>query len=66
MAKTYQRLLVSLVLVALLPQTGLALEMDYYTFGGHEAVVSAFSKVALIFSDNGYKTLFYVVISLAI
>ncbi|MDO3377096.1 conjugal transfer protein TraG N-terminal domain-containing protein [Geoalkalibacter halelectricus] len=66
MAKTYQRLLVSLVVVALVPQTGLALEMDYYTFGGHEAVVSAFSKVALIFSDNGYKTLFYVVISLAI
>lgn len=43
-----------------------ALDMEYYTFGGHDAVVNSFQKLALIFSDGGYKGLFFAVIVLGI
>ena len=41
--------------ILVFPVQSFALDMEYYTWGGHSAVVSAFSKLALIFSDNGYK-----------
>ncbi len=41
-----------------------ALDMEYYTYNGFDAVTGAFQKVALIFGDNGYKTLFFSVIVL--
>jgi hypothetical protein len=40
--------------------------MEYYTYGGHDAVVNSFQKLALIFSDSGYKGLFFTVIVLGI
>lgn len=43
-----------------------ALDMEYYTFGGHDAVVNSFQKLALIFSDSGYRGLFFTVIVLGI
>lgn len=43
-----------------------ALDMEYYTYGGHDAVVNSFQKLALIFSDSGYKGLFFTVIVLGI
>jgi conjugal transfer mating pair stabilization protein TraG len=49
-----------------LPVSAFALDMEYFTFGGHSAIVSAFSRLALIFSDNGYKSLFASIIVLAI
>lgn len=52
--------------ILVLPVQSFALDMEYYTWGGHSAVVSAFSKLALIFSDNGYKALFASVIVLAL
>jgi len=52
--------------ILILPAQSFALDMEYYTWGGHSAVVSAFSKLALIFSDNGYKALFASVIVLAL
>ncbi len=36
--------------------------MEYITYNGFDPVVSAFQKVALIFSDNGYKALFFSVV----
>ena len=33
--------------------TALALDMEYYTYGGFNPIVQAFTRVALIFSDAG-------------
>lgn len=52
--------------ILVLPAPSFALDMEYFTWGGHSAVVSAFSKLALIFSDNGYKALYASVIVLAL
>jgi conjugal transfer mating pair stabilization protein TraG len=43
-----------------------ALDMEFYTYGGFDAVSTAFRKLALIFSDNDYKALFFSVIVLGI
>ena len=39
---------------------------EYYTWGGYDAVVSAWQKVALIFSDNAYKALFFSIVTMGI
>lgn len=39
------------------PAHAFALAQEYYTWGGHDAVVSAFNKSALIFSDASYSSL---------
>jgi len=39
-----------------------ALDMEYITYNGFDPIVAAFQKVALIFSDNSYKALFFSVI----
>lgn len=44
----------------------LALDMDFYTYGGFNPVVQAFTRLALIFSDAGYLGLFAVVTVLGI
>ena len=54
---------VSLLLAA---SNALAIDMEYYTYNGFGAVVQAFQKIALIFSDNGYKALFFTVTALGI
>jgi len=43
-----------------------ALDMEYYTYNGFNAVVDAFSKIALIFSDTNYRALFFSIIVLGI
>jgi hypothetical protein len=43
-----------------------AVDMEYYTYNGFGAVVQAFQKIALIFSDNGYRALFFTVTTLGI
>lgn len=43
-----------MLLGALIPQQVFALEMDYYTYGGFEVTRDAFTRVALLFSDNNY------------
>ena len=60
------RILSVVSLFILLPSIALALEMDYYVWGGHDAVVNAFSKLALIFGDNGYKSFYFVSITAGI
>jgi len=43
-----------------------AVDMEYYTYNGFGAVVTAFQKISLIFSDNGYRALFFTVTALGI
>lgn len=43
-----------------------AIEMEYYTYNGFDAVVSAFSKIALIFSDDNYEGLLFTITVLGI
>ncbi len=50
-------LILALPLLFLFPARALALSQEYYTWGGHDAVVSAFNKSALIFSDASYSSL---------
>ena len=44
----------------------LALDMEYYTYGGFNPITQAFTKIALIFSDSGYQGLLFVVTVLGI
>ena len=38
----------------------LALDMEYYSYGGFNPIVQAFTRIALIFSDSGYQGLIFV------
>ena len=49
----------------LTPISAFALDADYYTWGGFDAVASGFLKLALIFSDGGYRGLFFSIIVMA-
>lgn len=44
----------------------MAIDMEFYTYGGFNPVVQAFTKVALIFGDNAYKGLLVVVTVLGV
>lgn len=60
-------LTLALIGVIILSSTNaFAIDMEYYTYNGFSAVEQAFRKIALIFSDNGYKTLFFTVTALGI
>lgn len=41
------------------PVSAFALDAEYYTWGGFDAVASGFQRLALIFSDGGYRGLFF-------
>lgn len=44
------------------PSISLAVDMEYYTYGGFEAVVDAFTQLTLIFGDSAYLSLYYTVV----
>jgi conjugal transfer mating pair stabilization protein TraG len=46
--------------VVLVSKAAFALDMEYYTYGGFEQIVGAFSKMALIFSDSGFGAAVFV------
>ncbi|MBM9514074.1 conjugal transfer protein TraG N-terminal domain-containing protein [Desulfogranum marinum] len=48
-------------IIVLFAGPAMALDMEFYTYGGFNPVVQAFTKVALIFGDNAYKGLLVVV-----
>ena len=50
----------------LLASPALALDMEYYTYGGFNPITQAFTKIALIFSDSGYQGLLFVVTALGL
>ena len=39
--------------------SALALDMEYYTYGGFNPIVQAFIRIALIFSDASYQGLIF-------
>lgn len=53
-------------LLALWAAPALALDMEFYTYGGFNSVANAFKQVALILNDSGFTGLFYVVAVLGI
>lgn len=46
------------LVVALAPVSAFAYDMEFYTYGGFDAVVTAFNKLALMFGSSGYMGLF--------
>ena len=58
--------LLSFLAVALAAKAAFALDMEYYTYGGFEQIVGAFSKIALIFSDSGFKAAIFVAMVIGI
>ena len=60
--KMQRQVLFSLVFVGILlsSRSALALDMEYYTYGGFNPIVQAFIRIALIFSDASYQGLIFV------
>jgi hypothetical protein len=56
----------SFLTVALASKAAFALDMEYYTYGGFEQLVGAFGKIALIFSDSGFKAAIFVAMVIGI
>lgn len=55
------KLLIIIVLTLLVPISAhAALTMEFYTYGGHDAVVSSFNRAALIFGAGDYQSFFAV------
>jgi len=57
--------LAATLVATLAPVPAFALDADFYTWGGFDAVASGFQRLALIFSDGGYRGLFFSVIVMA-
>ena len=47
------------------PSLACALDAEFYAYGGFDPVISGFQRLALIFSDGGYKGLFFSVVVMA-
>src|SRR5664279_5225346 len=54
---------VTLFCLVLFAKSAYALDMEYYTYNGFDAVVPAFQKVALIFGDSNYQSLLFCVLT---
>jgi hypothetical protein len=50
----------SFLTVLFAARAAFALDMEYYTYGGFEQIVGAFTKIALIFSDSGFMAAVFV------
>ena len=59
-------ILSSTCLFLLLAWPALALDMEYYTYGGFNPITQAFTKIALIFSDSAYQGLLFVIMVLGL
>ena len=61
------RIVIPIVCLLLLQATSaLALDMEFYTYGGFNPIVQAFTRIALIFSDAGYQGLLFVIMVLGL
>jgi hypothetical protein len=45
--------------IFMLPAVASAVDMDFYTYGGFQPVVDAFTQITLIFGDSSYQALYY-------
>jgi len=61
-----KRMLFAVAVLVLFPVSAFALDGEFYTYGGFDAVVSGFQRIALIFSDGGYRALLYSVVVLGL
>jgi hypothetical protein len=57
-------LITALIFAALFlsPAVAFAVDMDFYTYGGFEPVVDAFTQMSLIFGDSSYQALYYTMV----
>ena len=55
------RIILPVIIVLLCAEPALAIDMEFYTYGGFVPVTGAFNKIALIFSDSSYTGLIFVV-----
>jgi len=46
-------------LFILFPSMAFAVDMEFYTYGGFDAVVNAFVQLVMIFGNSSYQTLYY-------
>jgi conjugal transfer mating pair stabilization protein TraG len=60
-AITISAILCLFLALSLLASPAYAIDMEYYTYGGFNPITQAFTRLALIFSDDGYLGLFAVV-----
>ncbi len=58
--------LIALLFAVLQAGQALALDMEYYTYGGFKPITQAFVKIGLIFSDAGYQGLLFVIMVLGL
>lgn len=58
--------LIPAVVILLFASPAMALDMEFYTYGGFQPIVQAFTRLALIFSDSGYQGLLFVVMVLGL
>jgi len=58
MTRKFTVILMSMALI-LIPSLAFAVDMEFYTYGGFEAVVDAFVQLVMIFGDSSYQTLYY-------
>ncbi|MHB1350293.1 MAG: conjugal transfer protein TraG N-terminal domain-containing protein [Desulfobulbaceae bacterium] len=66
MKRNIASLTAAVACLCLAPASALALDMEYYTYGGFNPIVQAFTRVALIFSDAGYQGLLFVIMVLGL
>lgn len=59
-------LLLALGMIIMMPTTGFALDIEYYTSGGFEPVVQAFRRIALIHGNAGYSALVFSIMMLGL
>lgn len=64
--KRYHAVLIAVSGCLPLATPALALDMEYYTYGGFNPIVQAFTKIALIFSDVSYEGLIFITTVLGI
>lgn len=46
-------------LLIFIPSMAFAVDMEFYTYGGFDAVVNAFVQLVMIFGNSSYQTLYY-------
>jgi len=66
MAKILVTPFVALFAILSVPAAAFSLDAEFHTFNGFDPVVSGFQRLALIFSDGGYKGLFFSVVIIAL
>ncbi len=64
--KKYSIIIFTAYFFLLLAAPAIALDMEYYTYGGFNPITQAFTKIALIFSDSGYQGLLFVIMVLGL